>query len=62
MKKKVKKINVLGPRLKHKVQRTFGAVIQGKSSLIDVSSDCNGTGGSDDGGACSGGGMDCAGT
>jgi hypothetical protein len=60
MKKKVKKINVLGARLPHKVKRTFRSVVQNKGSLISASSDCDGSGGSDDGGACSGGGSDCA--
>lgn len=59
MKKKVKKVNVLGPRLKHKVQRTFNAVMRNKGSLADASCTCDG-GGDAGGGNCSGGGADCA--
>ena len=52
MKKKVKKVNVLGPRLKHMVQRTFNAVMRNKSSIINISCVCDSGGSCGQGGAC----------
>ncbi len=54
MKKKVKTVNVLGPRLKHVVRRTFGSVTSKTGPNSNPQED------GDAGSNCSGGGADCA--